>query len=161
MRGPAVALGLALTTVSLSGCLENPAPGNDREAELDPPATAAEMASAEQALAGVSVGLVMPEIMTDADQATLPAVGGACLFRMTTVGFPVAVYGASSVLKLNGKLVRLTREAEGRYGDGGVSVAFRPLDGGVERGGSFPAEMVVRLPGAADELGFHGYSTCS
>lgn len=155
-RAAALAAGLVVA----AGCIDNPAPGNDREAELDPPARAAEVATAEAAISGVATGLLKPEIMTDADLESAPRIEDRCTFRFTRVGFPVLVYGSSGVLKLNGKLVVLPRVGDGRYGAGGVEVRVRPLDGGAERETSFAAEMVVGLPGAPDELGFHGYSGC-
>ena len=150
-----------LAAVLATGCVENPAPGNDREAELEPPAPPAQVASPAEVLSGVSVALVMPETMSDADQGALPDVGASCRFHMTEVGFPVAVYGSRAAMKLNGKLVSLPGEAEGRYGAAGISVTFRPLADAAEGEGTYPAEMVLRLPGAPNELGFHGFATCS
>lgn len=160
-RYPLVLL-LAAGTLA-AACVDNPAPGNDREAALDPPARPAQVATAEAALQGVSPHLVMPEIITDADQRNLPDVGGSCRFRMTRVGFPVVVYGRSGIVKLNGKLVPLDGRGDGRFSAGGVEVSVRPLEDagdGEDDGGQFPAEFVIRLPGASDELGFHGYGEC-
>lgn len=100
-----IVLGLLLT-----GCTENTAPGNDRKAELDPPAIPAEVVSAGAALEGVDTSLLVPEIMTDADMTSLPDPGSRCLFRMTRVDHPVVVYGSMAVVKLNGKLVPPCRQ---------------------------------------------------
>ena len=152
---PAFALALLL-----SACVDNTAPGNDREAERDPAAPAAEVMSASAALDGVATGLLMPEIMTDADLRNLPPTSeGACMFRMTRVGFPVFVYGERAVIKLNGKLVPLAASGAGEYVADGVTATVRPLDG-AEAGTLFAAEFVLRLPGAPNELGFHGFSQC-
>lgn len=160
MRGAAVAIALALSAAT-AGCVENTAPGNDREAELDAPESPASVASAAEALSGVATGLLLPEIMSDADRGAAPSVGGeACLFRMTEVGFPVLLYGSSAVVKLNGRLVPLPGTGEGRYSDAGVEATVRPLDGDRREARQFPAEFVLRLPGAPDELGFHGYGEC-
>ena len=141
----------------LSSCLDNPAPGNDREAELEPPAPPAPMVEAGAAIDGVDPGLLMPEIMTDADQSQLGNLGSICRFRMTRIGFPVAVYGSSAVLKLNGRLVTLAGSEEGRFASDGVEVTIRPLEARDEQ---FAAELILRVPGGAHELGFHGYSDC-
>lgn len=142
-----------------AACTDNVAPGNDREAELDRPAPPAEVSSASAALAGVSVGLVQPEIITDADLTAAPSVGSGCRFRFTEVGYPVVLYGSSAVVKLNGKLVALPGGTDGRYAEGGVEVNVRPI-GSEASGERFDAEFVLRLPGAPNELGYHGYAEC-
>lgn len=144
----------------VSGCTENIAPGNDREAALDAPEPPARVAGAGAALAGVSTGLIKPEPMTQADLGSLPAIDGACRFRMTKVGFPTLVYGSSAVIKLNGRLVPLSAVGASRYASDGVEVSVRPLEPADDDGGRFEAEFVLRLPGVPDELGFHGYSQC-
>lgn len=158
-RSVALSVGLA---VVVSGCIDNSAPGNDREAGLEPPAPPAELASAAAALDGVATGLLMPEIMPDADVARIPDIGDRCAFRMTRVGFPVFVYGTAGIVKLNGKLVPLDRTGDGQYAAGGIRATVRPLeDADAGAGGEpFPAEFVVRLPGAPNELGFHGFARC-
>jgi hypothetical protein len=146
--------------VLLSGCVDNAAPGNDREASLDPPSTGAEVAAVGEALEGVATELLAPQIMTDADLRNLPQAGDRCLFRFTRVGHPVFVYGASTgTIKLNGKLVPLPARGSDRYAEEGVRVTVRPLD---ERKatGQFGVELVLRLQGAPDELGYHGFSEC-
>jgi len=141
-----------------AGCIDNPAPGNDREAALDPPAPPAPRVAVGAAIDGVDPGLLMPEIMTEADRRDLESPGSTCRFRMTRVGFPVAVYGASAVVKLNGRLVTLAGTGEGRYATDGVEMTIRPLE---ERtSGQFASELILWLPGAPHELGFHGYADC-
>jgi hypothetical protein len=71
----------------------------------------------------------------------------------------VLIYGTSAVVKLNGKLVPLRREGDGRYRAGGIDVTVRPLED-PEDGERFAAEFVLRLPGASNELGFHGSAAC-
>lgn len=150
-----------LLVVLLTGaCVENTAPGNDREAALEPPAPPAELASAGAALQNVATGLIMPEIITDADRTNLPGGVERCTFRMTTVGMPVLFYDGTAVIKLNGKLVPLDGQGEGRFGSGGVEVMVRPLDEAETGGGQFEAEFVLRLEGAPNELGFHGFAEC-
>lgn len=151
----ALALGLAAPA-----CVENTAPGNDREAELDAAVTPAPVARAGEAISGVATGLLIPETMSDSDRRDIPDLGRRCTFRMTEVGFPVLVYGASAVVKLNGKLVPLPGTGEGRYAADGVEASIRPLGDGGGRGEQFPAEFVLRLPGGPDELGYHGFSEC-
>lgn len=145
--------------VIVSGCVDNTSPGNDREAELDPPRRPAHFASAGEAIDGVATHLLMPEIMTDADLANVTHEGDGCLFRMTRVGLPVLVYGADAIVKMNGRLVSLEGRGNGRYVADGVEVSVRPLTAGTDEG-QFPAQFVLRLPGAANELGFHGFSEC-
>jgi hypothetical protein len=156
---------VVLTTLALaSACTDNTAPGNDREAALDPPARAAEVMAAGAALQGVATGLVMPQIMTDADLGAVPATGRRCVYRMTRVGLPVLVYGsAGGVVKLNDKLVPLEAAGDGRFAADGVTVTVRPLEddaGTTPDGELFEAELVLRLPGAPNELGFHGFAGC-
>ncbi len=156
----AAGVGVALLGVLASGCVDNVAPGNDREAGLEPPAAPAEVAAAATALAGVATELLQPEIMTDADLGAAPDVGGSCLFRFTEVGFPAVAYGTSAVLKLNGKLVPLPGAGDGRYSDAGIDVTVRPIEESASAGAQFPAEFVLRLPDAPNELGFHGFASC-
>ena len=64
---------IAAIALPLAACNSNTAPGNDREAQLDPPATAAPIEDAASALANVSPGLMLPETMNSADIAALGA----------------------------------------------------------------------------------------
>lgn len=146
--------------VLLTGCVENAAPGNDREASLDPPSTGAEVATAGEALKGVATELLVPQTMTEADLRNLPEAGDRCLFRFTRVGYPAFVYGSSTgAIKLNGRLVLLPARGPDLYATEGVRVTVRPLD---ERkaNGQFGVELVLRLQGAPNELGYHGFSEC-
>ena len=88
MRSAAI---LTLATLGLAACNTNTAPGNDREAHLDPPVQAAPIEDASTALANLSPGLMLPETMTDADLAALDAEGD-CQFRLTEVAYPSFVY---------------------------------------------------------------------
>lgn len=154
----AVAAGLAL-----AGCNSNTAPGNDKESQLDAPAKAVAQADAATALAGIATGAIQPETMTRADVAGIGGSSGRCQFRMTEVGYPSLVYGGAknvATIKLNGKLITLPSAGEGKYADGGLSVAVKPVDAEAGRGGRREAEMVIMLPGAKDELGYRGFSVC-
>lgn len=149
-----------LLTVVVSACVENTAPGNDREASLDPPRPAAEVASADVALSGVATEILYPEDMTAADRRAAPGEGEGCAFRFTRVGLPVFLYGADTgVIKLNGKLIPLPGRGDDAYEEGGVRVSVRPLDD-PEGDEPFPAELVLRFQEAPNELGFHGFSGC-
>lgn len=153
-------LTLLTAAVALAGCVDNTAPGNDREAALESPPAPAEVVPVGAALAGVSTGILFPQIITDADLQNVPDEEARCRFRFTRVGFPAFVYGpARGVIKLNGKLVPLPAGAEGSYGEGAVRVTLRPLSDDEERG-QVLTELVVRLEGKPHELGFHGYSEC-
>lgn len=155
-----VLLPLLMIAAAGGGCVENTAPGNDREASLEPPAKGAEMAAVGTALQNVATGALYPQIMTDADLANLPALGDRCTFRFTRVGFPVFVYGsATGVIKLNGRLVPLSPRSEDTYAEGAVEVTLRPLEEG-ETEGPVLTEFVLRLEGAPNELGFHGFAGC-
>lgn len=144
-----------------AACNDNAAVGNDRESELDPPAEPAEVMAAGAALRGIATSLVVPQIMTPADQPNVPAVANPCVFRMTAVGEPVVVYGpGQAVVKLNGMLVPLPASGAGSYTADGVTVTVRPLDGEAGTEAAFEAEFILRLPGAKDELGYHGYADC-
>lgn len=147
--------GLFLAVLLLGGCISNSAPGNDRESQLDPPAPAAEMVSAAEMMAGVDAGLLIPAVLTDADRAGL---SGECIFRMTRVGLPAAVYGAGgATLKMNGRRFTLPASAEGEFGEAGLQASIHPIE---ESADQFPAEMVVRIPGRDHELGFRGFASC-
>lgn len=158
MSARRLAIPLALAALA-AGCVDNTAPGNDREAQLEPPAKAADVVPAAEATANVETGLLYPEIMTDPDRGNLPAMGERCLFRYTRVGLPVFAYGATTgVVKLNGKLVPLPSTGEGRYAEGAITVTVRPLE--EQEAGVFPAELVLRVADAPNELGFHGFAEC-
>lgn len=159
MMRPSLAFVLAVAALG-SGCVDNSSPGNDREASLEPAAPAAELVSAQDAVDGVSTGLLYPDVMTDADLGALPESSVACVFRFTRIGFPVFVFdSAAGVLKLNGKLIRLPTTGEGRYAEGAVDVSFRPLEGDSDEG-LYAAELVLRLERAPNEIGFHGFAEC-
>ena len=89
------------------------------------------------------------------------ATAGNCAMRMTEVAKPSLVYeeGVRATIKLNGKLVTLPSSGAGRYGDAGLSIELRPVDR-QGNAGLTGQEMVLMLPGAADELGFRGYRDC-
>jgi hypothetical protein len=159
MRRVRSALLLAFLLV-LHGCTENSAPGNDREAELTPASPAAEVKAAAEAIRGVATSLLIPQTMTDADIANISEIGDPCVFRMTRVGSPVLVYGSAAVVKLNDRLVPLPATGGGRYAADGVTVAVLPLTDNLRNGEPFSAEFVLWLPGAANELGFHGFAEC-
>lgn len=148
--------------LGLTGCIENSALGNDREAELDPPEPPAEQASAES-LADVAPGLLKPGPITAADLATLAAAGTLCRFRYTEVGFPVFLFppggDTPSVIKLNGKLIMLPPAGSSQFAGGPVHVTLR-LPDGLPIGGDEEAVLILRLAGASDELGFLGEAEC-
>ena len=67
--------------------------------------------------------------------------------------------GGTGTIKLNGKLVPLPAQGEGRFAQGDLGVVLRPRD---EQGdaGLEGMDMIVLLPGAEDELGFAGFVDC-
>lgn len=67
-----------VTLAALTGCNQNTAPGNDREAQVDPVPTAAASMSAAEALSGIATGAVQPETLSDADIASLGGKAGKC-----------------------------------------------------------------------------------
>lgn len=147
----------------LGACNQNTAPGNDREAQVDPAETAAPQAGAGEALSGIATGAVQPETMSEADIASLGGLAGNCVIRLTGVAFPSFFEdraGNRGFVKLNGKLVRMNRVGGGRFADGGLTVLVRPVDDGDSNNGLPAAEMIIALPGAKDELGFRGYRDC-
>jgi hypothetical protein len=114
--------------------------GNDREAFLDPPQQAAEVATVGGALDGVSTELLYPEIVTDADLRSIPDRGDRCLFGYTRVGFPVFLFSADTgVITLNGKFVRLPASDAGLYSDWRVKVTHSGLGDG-QQDGQFPPD---------------------
>lgn len=153
------AAALALT---LAGCNQNTAIGNDREADLDPPAKPSPIQPAAGALQNVAAAIVKPETMSEADIAAIGGTQGRCIYRLTEVGYPVFVYepGAQGFIKLNGKLIPLTAGGADRFVSGELVVTTRDLDSTGNAG--LPAqEIIVVPPGAEDELGYHGYVECA
>ena len=150
----------ALIALPLAACNSNTAPGNDREAQLDPPATAAPIEDAASALANVDPGLMLPGTMNDADLAALGA-GQACQFRLTEVAFPSFVYDGDGggAIKINGKLIPVTADGPGSYANGELRIKTRMLDDEGDAGLQMQ-EMIVAAPRAKDEFGFWGYTTC-
>lgn len=155
-----------VVTASLgaASCVSNTAPGNDREAALDPPEQPAEAAAADEAIAGVDPSLLHPQIITDMDRAGLHGEQARCVFRFTRVGFPVFLYSAGAapagIMKLNGKLVTLPGGADGRFASAGVTVELRRVDADAEVEQQHEADLILMLPGAPDELGYRGFSEC-
>jgi len=150
-----------LGTAMLPGCNSNSAPGNDREAQIDPAPTPAPRMGAAEALSGIAVEAVQPETMTDADIAAVGGLEGRCAIRLTEVSEPSFLYrpGGSATIKLNGKLIELAATGDQRFAAGGLTVQLRSVDG--EGSAGLPEqEMIVMLPGAKDELGFRGYRQC-
>jgi len=155
-------LACALVAISmLPACNSNSAPGNDREAQIDPAPTPAPRMSAAEALSGIAVEAVQPETMTDADIAALGGLEGRCAIRLTEVSEPSFLYspGGTGAIKLNGKLIELPPAGGQRFADAGLTVQLRAAEG--EGNAGLPEhEMIVMLPGAKDELGFRGYRDC-
>lgn len=147
--------------MSLVGCNENTAIGNDREAQLDPPAKASAIEPASSALQNVATAIVKPETMTDADVAAIGGKDGRCVFRLTEVGYPTFVYepGNRGFIKLNGKLIPVGAAGEDRYTGGDLLVATHLLDS-EGNAGLQSQEMIVVPPGGKDELGYPGYNIC-
>jgi hypothetical protein len=158
------AIAIVILVFTPASCTSNTAPGNDREAQLDPAAPAAEIAQADAAIAGVETSLLHPEIMTDADLASIAAAPEQCLFRFTKVGLPVFVYretGEAGTIKLNGKLVPLPSGGQGSFASGPVRVQLRVIEADAEPEDQRLAELVLMLTGARDELGYRGFAECA
>ena len=149
-----------IACLGLAACNQNTAIGNDREAQLDPPAKASPIMSADAALANVSTAIVKPETMSDADMQAIGASGG-CVFRLTEVSYPALAYadGGNATIKLNGKLIPLQATGPGQFESGGLRVNLRMLDYEGDAGLQ-GMEMLVIPPGAPDELGYHGFRYC-
>lgn len=158
-------LPLACTMIAiapLAACNSNSAPGNDREAQIDAAPTPAPRMGAAEALAGIATAAIQPETMTNADIAALGGLEGRCAIRLTEVSEPSFVYQpqGTGAIRLNGKLIVLPPSGGERFADGGLTVTLRPVEGEGDAG--LPEyEMIVMLPGAADELGFRGYRDCT
>ena len=153
----------AIALFALAACNQNTAPGNDREAQVDPAPTPAPKMGAAEALSGIATEAIQPETMSDADIASLGGMSGKCSIRLTSIGFPSFVYDnpqGSGVIKLNGKLIPLAALRNGVFEDGGLKVTLRPVDAEFGDDGRREAEMVIQLPNAKDELGFRGYEVC-
>jgi len=160
---PARTLAVASVLLALAcGCNRNTAIGNDREAQLEHAPTPAPMMATQAALANVAPEIVKPETMSDADIAALGGLAGRCAVRLTEVAFTSFVYapGGGGTIRLNGKLIPLAAQAQGRFEAGGLSVTLRPKG---ERGsaGLEGMDMIVVLPGAKDELGYSGFVRCT
>ena len=150
-------LALALT---VSACPENSAPGNDRESELDPPQPPAPLASVDAVVQGLEPSVLIPQAMTEGDVRSLPPELRSCVFRFTREGQPIVTYGpGGAVLKLNSELAQVSRIGDGRYASAGADMTMREIDGGEDDAG-LRAEFVFRVAGAANELGYRGFSEC-
>jgi hypothetical protein len=81
--------------------------------------------------------------------------------KLTEVGFPSFLYepAGAAAIKLNGKLIVLSRSDDGRYESGGLSVALRAL-ASHGNAGLRGVDMIVVPPGAEDEIGYRGYLQC-
>jgi len=157
---PSMAAAARVFLLLASGCTTNSAPGNDREAALDPPEPPPEVMAAGAAIQGIANSLPFPQTMTDADLDHAPGMGETCRFRMTRVGLPVLAYGSAALIKLNDKLVTLPAAGAGRFAADGITASVRPLGDDPPARGQFAAEFVLQLPGVANELGYHGFSEC-
>ena len=151
---------IALAAVPLAACNSNTAIGNDREARLDPPPSAAPIENAASALANLNPGLMLPETMSDADLAALGAEN-ACQFRLTEVAFPSFVHDGDGqgAIKINGKLIPVTASASGEYANGELRIRTRLLEDEGDAGLRMQ-ELIVVGPRMKDEFGFWGYTTC-
>lgn len=140
-----ITVGLALP---LAACNQNTAPGNDREAQLDPAPKSAPIEPASAALANVATAIIKPETLTDADVRAIGGTEGRCVFRLTEVSFPSFVFepGRQGVIKLNGKLIPVNAFGKDRYASGDLLVSTRLLD---ETGnaGLQGMELIVVPPG--------------
>lgn len=155
--------GIALLAIALivAGCPENSAPGNDREADLDQPKPPAPLAAVDGVVQGLDPSALIPQAMTEDDVRSLPAELRPCVFRFTEEGQPVLTYGSGgAVLKLNSTLARVPSTGDGRYGLSGVDITMRMIDEEEAEDGFVRTEFVLRVPGAADELGYHGFAEC-
>lgn len=149
---------------ALAGCHHgNPSTGNDTEAALDPHTPAAPQRSATDALAGVALEDVQPQTMSQADLESLGGTRARCVFRLAAVAWPSFVYGgarAGGVLKLNEALVTLPRADSNTFAGGDLRVTLRPLGTAAADGTPREAELIIRLAGVPQELGFKGYAEC-
>ncbi|MGB7405438.1 MAG: DUF6692 family protein [Pacificimonas sp.] len=151
------AIFVSAALLTLAACNSNTAPGNDRMAELEAAPSAAPQESAAKALANVAPEGLYPGILSDADVASIGGTADRCVFRMDRVGLPSFIYGGGEggTIKLNGKLVMLPQAGNVTYADAGLTVEMDE-----NAGSGDDATMIVRIPGAADEVGFRGYSSC-
>ena len=152
---------LLIGALSLTACNENTALGNDRAAQLQPAPTPAPVVPAQAALANVAPAIIKPETMSLADLQALGGRTGLCAMKLTEVAYPSFLFapGVTGVIKLNGKLIPLPEVREGVYQSGGLTVSIRLLED-EGNAGSQGMQMIVVPPGAADELGYHGYVEC-
>lgn len=151
------------TALLLGACNQNTAPGNDREAQVDPAPTAAPISGAAAALSGIDTGAIQPATMNDADIASLGGYAGNCVIRLTGVGYPSFFEDRTNgrgYVKLNGKLVQLSSAGPNRFADGNLTVELRDVADDESDNGLPGAEMIIALPQAKDELGFRGYKDC-
>ena len=153
-----------IACLALVGCRhDNPSTGNDTEAALDPATRAAPQRSPADALAGVSMDDVQPETMSKADLDSLGGMQDRCVFRLTATAWPSFVYSgarANGILKLNETLITLPATGADAYAANGVRVILRPLKPTDRDNRQREADLIIRLPHVAQELGFKGYLEC-
>ncbi len=148
-------------SAALVACNQNTAIGNDREAHLDPPAEASPIEPASSALRNIATALVKPETMSAADIAAIGGTSGRCVYSLTEVGFPTVIYepGAQAFVKLNGTLIPMQAAGPDHFTSGELLLTMRTLDDEGDAGLQ-SQEIIIVPPGAGDELGYRGYTTC-
>ena len=152
---------LAVLALPLTGCNQNTAVGNDREAQLDPVPTPAPIVGAAAALENVAAELIKPGTMTTADIGALGGLAGRCVVRLTEVAKPSFVFeaGERGVIKLNDTLIVLPATSANRFAEGGLSVTLVP-NGEEGDAGLAGMDMIVVPPRSEDELGYSGFVQC-
>lgn len=153
---------MLIAALTLSACNRNTAPGNDREARIDPAPAPAEVVGAASALANVDTAIVKPETMSDADIAALGGPGDQCAVRLTSVAYPSFLFrpGKGGAIKLNGKLIPLAAKSRLTFEADGLTVVLRS-NGEESQTGLEGIDMIVVPPGAQDELGYSGFVDCN
>lgn len=155
----------AMTLASLMflmACSGNAAPGNDRNAELDPEAAPPPVVSAAAAVREADIQALQIATMTNEEADDALGAPAACSFTLTRAGDPVialsAERGGQGVIKLNERLVVLTA-AEMRsqnvrgFASAPVRVSISPVGGGDD------ADARVWI-GADNLRGYRGYYLC-
>jgi hypothetical protein len=146
----------------LAACSGNAAPGNDRNADLDPEAPPPPIVSAAAAVREADIQAMQIATMTNEEAEHALGAPGACSFTLTRAGDPVislsAETGGQGVIKLNEQLVVLTA-AEMRsqnvrgFASAPVRLSISPLGGGDD------ADARVWI-GADNLRGYRGYYLC-
>lgn len=154
-----------LALCALAACNRNEVIGNDRAAESAEPVPPADIVPAGQAVAEADTAAIDPLTLRDSEIIRVTGARDFCGYAYTAAGHPVLAWDAdapeTAAIKLNGKLVGLTRSGPLAYGAGPVEARLETEAGGdIPAGGRKVETTLMFRVGPDHEWGFGGYAAC-